>query len=100
MSELEKFQDWFAARCDGDWEHSSGIKITTLDNPGWSLEVRLHDTCMEGHTLEWVKIDRSEEDWLHCWTEDGKFQARGGARNLAEMLGFFVDWSNRCSAKK
>jgi hypothetical protein len=55
---------------------------------------------MEGHTLEGVEIDRSEEDWLRCWTEDGKFQARGGARNLAEMLGFFVDWSNRCSAGK
>ena len=55
MSELKKFEDWFAARCDGDWEHSAGIKITTLDNPGWSLEVRLHDTCMEGHTLEGVE---------------------------------------------
>ncbi len=100
MSELKKFMDWFATRCDGDWEHSAGIKITTIDNPGWSLEVRLQDTCMEGHTLEIVKTDRSEEDWFYCWTEDGNFNARGGPRNLAEMLGFFVDWSNRCSAKK
>jgi Immunity protein 53 len=30
--------------CDGDWEHSSGVSIGTIDNPGWSLDVELAET--------------------------------------------------------
>ena len=29
--------NWFQDHCDGDWEHSSGIHLETLDNPGWAL---------------------------------------------------------------
>ena len=31
---LPKLTCWFAARCDGEWEHDRGISITTTDNPG------------------------------------------------------------------
>jgi len=31
---LKWLQDWYAARCYGDWEHEFGINIRTLDNPG------------------------------------------------------------------
>jgi hypothetical protein len=30
---------WYLAQCNEDWEHSYGVAIGTLDNPGWSLEV-------------------------------------------------------------
>ena len=41
MDELQLLQEWYVAQCDGDWEHSYGVKIDTLDNPGWSLKVDL-----------------------------------------------------------
>lgn len=101
MSDFKKLENWFAAQCNGEWEHSTAIKITTLDNPGWSLDVRLQGTCIESHSLlEKVKIDRNEEDWFWCWTENGKFKARGGPRNLNEMIDFFVSWANRCTPQK
>jgi hypothetical protein len=31
---LRWLQDWHAGQCDGDWEHSYGVDIGTLDNPG------------------------------------------------------------------
>ena len=31
---LPKLTCWFAAHCDGEWEHDRGISITTTDNPG------------------------------------------------------------------
>lgn len=37
------FQEWVAAQCNGEWEHSAIIKITALDNPGWWMEVE-HET--------------------------------------------------------
>jgi Immunity protein 53 len=40
-------QKWYQSQCNGDWEHSYGITIQTLDNPGWSLFVNLDGTMME-----------------------------------------------------
>ena len=41
---LERLQRWYLYRCDGDWEHSFGITIETLDNPGWMVTIDLQDT--------------------------------------------------------
>ncbi|MGL4464545.1 MAG: Imm53 family immunity protein [Planctomycetia bacterium] len=27
MDTLARLQDWYAAQCDGDWEHQQGIRI-------------------------------------------------------------------------
>lgn len=37
-------QDWYIQNCDGDWEHCYGIKIETLDNPGWCIDIDLIGT--------------------------------------------------------
>jgi len=36
---LTELQAWYVVQCDGDWEHTYGVKIETLDNPGWMLRV-------------------------------------------------------------
>jgi len=44
MTNLEKLQNWYIQQIDGDWKHTYGIKIDTLDNPVWLLEVDLAET--------------------------------------------------------
>ena len=39
MDILDWIQDWFKDNCDGHWEHGEVIQITTLDNPGWEVEI-------------------------------------------------------------
>ncbi|MDO7908781.1 Imm53 family immunity protein [Paenibacillus sp. JX-17] len=41
MEILKWLQEWYASQCDGDWEHSNGIKITSIDNPGWYVEINI-----------------------------------------------------------
>ena len=36
---LAAIDKWFAGRCDGLWEHQSGLALTTTDNPGWLVTV-------------------------------------------------------------
>ena len=55
-SSLDFLQQWYAEQCNGDWEHEFGIKIETLDNPGWSLEIDLAKTIYEGRKLSKSKI--------------------------------------------
>jgi hypothetical protein len=86
---LEWLEDWYLSNCNGDWEHSSGIKIATLDNPGWSIDINLTDTSMEKVGFTTLKIDRTGNDWVDCFIKDYNFFARGGPQNLNEMLRIF-----------
>ena len=47
---LGQFQAWYLERCNDEWEHSYGVNITTLDNPGWTVDVDLADTPQAPYT--------------------------------------------------
>ncbi len=96
-------QNWYAAQCDGDWEHSYGVQIETLDNPGWYVVINLADTPLEDATFQGVDESyRSEDDWVDCRLvekhprEDGVrgpyFAGAGGPHNLSEILHIFREW--------
>jgi hypothetical protein len=87
--ELGWLQQWFADHCDGDWEHDDGIKIQTLDNPGWEVSISVADTELEGISPEKVNLDRSDTDWIVYEVQNACFIARGGPNNLLEILRAF-----------
>ena len=85
-------QGWYASQCDGDWEHSEGISIDTLDNPGWSVTINLSDTAHERRSYDRVELHRSEHDWHISWIEKSSFHAACGPLNLGEVLHLFRTW--------
>jgi hypothetical protein len=88
-------EEWYASRCDGEWEHGYGISIETLDNPGWRVRIDLHDTPKESQTLERQTIKtQSENDWIQYWVEDKTFHIACGPLNLSEGVELFVRWFN------
>ena len=89
---LSWIQDWYASQCDGDWEHGYGIRVETLDNPGWSVKINLTDTDLQDEPFESVKIERSKNDWVHCRAEEGFWKGWGGPNNLEEVLISFRQW--------
>lgn len=82
-------EEWYASHCDGEWEHDEGVRLTTLDNPGWLLTINLLGTDCEGRTLDTVETSRSEEDWLRVSSDGTRFRAVGGARSLRRALEAF-----------
>jgi len=82
-------EGWYLSQCDGDWEHQHGIRICTLDNPGWSIDIDLDETDLAGVSLALQTVERGEHDWLHIEVKDRVFRCRGGPRNLSEMLTAF-----------
>lgn len=92
-SPITRLQAWFVAACDGDWEHGHGIRIETLDNPGWSLTVDLEGSDLEDSIFAPTQIDRSDRDWVRCQREGVSFVAYGGPGNLEEMITRFLDWA-------
>jgi hypothetical protein len=94
-NELDRLQIWYVSQCDGDWEHSYGVSIENIDNPGWKVTVQLTDTGLQDVQFQALSIERSAMDWIHCAVTDMNFQGRGGPHNLVEILGVFLDWAER-----
>jgi hypothetical protein len=91
-STLDWLQEWYERHCNGDWEHQYGVSIDTIDNPGWMVKIDLTGTALEVRTLERVRLEESETDWLHYWVEEDRFEAAGGPTNLTTMLLAFRNW--------
>ncbi len=99
MSErLMWLQKYYASLCDGDWEHAFVMRIETLDNPGWKVDFDVEDTPMEEREFGPIKIDRTEQDWVHCKVENRVFKGRGGPLNLTEILTIFQEWVEKTKA--
>jgi hypothetical protein len=92
MNTLNWLESWYRQNCDGEWEHSYGIKICTLDNPGWSIEIDLEGTDCEDKFFKEIEIENSEEDWMFCRVRDNKFLGDGGVNNLTDILDTFTRW--------
>jgi hypothetical protein len=90
---LSRVQRWYASQCNGDWEHQHGVRIDTLDNPGWQCVIDLADTALEDFAFSEVKRERTDSDWVHCRVRERRFEGFGGACNLEEILGVFLAWA-------
>ncbi len=93
---------WYLSQCNSDWEHSYGVKIDTLDNPGWSLKIELFDTVMQGHAFKRVEHGEPSDDlegwqmtgsWWVARVEDDTFMVSCGPLDLAAAIGVFRDWA-------
>lgn len=95
MDILKWLQQWYKENCNGDWEHTYGIEIGTLDNPGWFVKIDLTDTALEDLNFEKTSIKRSENDWVYCYIENNVYNGSGGPLNLNEIIEIFKDLSDK-----
>ncbi len=93
MNTLEKLQQWYQSQCDGDWEHGFGVKIETLDNPGWAVVIDLTDTKFFDRPFSEIQRLEDETNWIHCRIRDSNFEGFGGSLNLDEILQIFLSWA-------
>lgn len=99
---------WYLAECNEDWEHSYGVKIDTLDNPGWTIVIDLNETSLEGRTFQKVSVGEPASDlgqWKRLgswWVADvsaGKFEGACGPLDLGNMIGVFRSWVEQANAR-
>ena len=85
---LDFLQSWYSSKCDDSWEHSYGVEISSIDNPGWRVKI----TGAAARKQVKINCERNESDWLIVNASDNEFLGYGGAGNLRELLGVAVDW--------
>lgn len=98
---LNWLSQWYLAQCNTDWEHSYGVKIDTLDNPGWSIKIDLINTDMHGRTFEPVKHGEPSDDleewrqtgsWCDARIEGDTFHVACGPLDLSASVAVFRRW--------
>lgn len=100
MEILTWIQDWYKERCDENWEHSYGLKIESLDNPGWQVKIDLSDTVLDGTVIEYQLVEKSETDWLGWKIENNVFHAAGDPNKLQLLLEKFKEIAVNAEMKK
>ena len=78
---LQALQQWYLAQCDGDWEHGYGVSITTLDNPGWSLDITAANRNLLSGKLELRLSEKHESGGCETFRS-----ITGKGATLAEAL--------------
>jgi hypothetical protein len=89
---LTRVQNWYKINCNGDWEHSYGFAIATLDNPGWTIKIDLHETALEN--LDYknnYQNPNNEFDWYQIKSDDGTLKIGCGPDNFEQVLTIFLD---------
>ena len=92
MTTLKRLELWYESHYNGDWEHEHGIRIDTLDNPGWTVDIALTGTGLENKFFKPMKTQRSEANWIHCFIQNNCFCIRCGPLNLEKGLIQFLGW--------
>jgi Immunity protein 53 len=105
MDDLTWLTRWYANQCNGGWEHQNGVKIDTLDNPGWILTISLEDTDLENRPFEPQRSGAESEaydptkvaSWWTCRVDKEKKQFVGacGAHDLGAVVSIFRDWADQ-----
>jgi Immunity protein 53 len=92
---LDELRDWYCAQCDGDWEHTYGVVIETLDNPGWKVKIDLRDTILEDAPFPAIISGNSEEHefWIDCRVDAKQFHGAGDTSRLEEIISHFIRWA-------
>ena len=96
---------WYRAQCNGEWEHGRGIRIESLDNPGWLLKIdltrtRLQDEPFERQSRGLIEGSAIDDNWWTCSVTDEKlFTAACGPRYLDQCLRIFLDWAESKESK-
>jgi hypothetical protein len=89
MEILTWLQAWYVARCDGEWEFREGIKLLSVSNPGWSVEINVSDTLLEDACIPLTQFHQSATDWYGYFLEDALFVGSGDPTKLEVILQVF-----------
>lgn len=103
---LTWLSQWYLSQCDNDWEHSYGVKIDTLDNPGWSITIDLTDTSLQHKAFECAEQGEPNGDldewrrtgsWWAASVQGGAFRVSCGPLDLSAAIGVFRQWAEQPS---
>ncbi|MFT4639202.1 MAG: hypothetical protein ACI8T1_002526 [Verrucomicrobiales bacterium] len=90
--DFESVIKWYESHCNDEWEHQYGVKLETLDNPGWILTVDLIHTDLQGREMSELTEGCSPDGhpvsplWIHCAVTNNQFRAACDPTQIARLF--------------
>ncbi len=79
---LYTLNQWYKSKCNGIWEHSNGLTLETLDNPGWHLKITGEYQKQDIN----IQKDINESTWLFISANEFEFNGFSSIELLGELL--------------
>lgn len=101
MSTLSRIQAWYQRQCDGTWEHSLGVLIESVDNPGWWIKINLDRTKLRDVSFAEIRENVNDERfaqgprWFNCRVEGSTWHGAGDETQLERILKVFLEWAEK-----
>ncbi len=101
---LKWLEEWHRDNAFGDG-YALDIKISTVDNPGWSVKIDLTDTKYDGISMDEIKEECSDDDWIFCKIENKIFQGYGDCLKLEKIIEAFrkainiAEWNSKMESE-
>lgn len=92
MNNIVWLEEWYKYNCDGWWEHSYGIEIETLDNPGWHVKIDISETDYADLKPKELSQYIANNNWIKCSINNGVFNGFGDCMKLAMIIQTFKKW--------
>ena len=89
---LEWLDGWYQRQCNGEWEHTQGVRLKSLDDPGWHLTINLAGTSAVNARPQQLRMETQSGGWLACSIADECFEGSGDPRKLEQIIGVFRRW--------
>ena len=89
---LEWLEKWYKSQCNNEWEHNFGIKIETIDNPGWTLSIDLEDTEHNLNMVNWSQFGDFDKRWVGFKIEKNVYYASSDPENLNTLIYIFKEF--------
>ncbi|MBI2687479.1 MAG: immunity 53 family protein [Acidobacteria bacterium] len=101
MSSIEWLQYWYLSQCNDHWEHRYGVRIQSLDNPGWIVRIDLRGTALAGRPFKNVKSGEpvnhigldGVQNWFSCERQGDEWVGACGPLLLETICDVFREWA-------
>lgn len=81
-------QRWYLDHCNGDWEQSGGISISSMRS-GWCVSIFLRGTRLRHLNTLWRETPAGNTEWYCYRFTSGTFEGIGGPKSLPLLLHTF-----------
>ncbi|MFT4637113.1 MAG: hypothetical protein ACI8T1_000422 [Verrucomicrobiales bacterium] len=98
--DLSRLASWYASQCNGTWEQECGMRLETLDNPGWCLTVDLHHTALGEKEMKEISEGCDADAmpttpvWIHCSVQESQFVGACDQTQPHRLLEIFEAFRN------
>lgn len=85
METLLFLSNWIIVNSNGDWEHENNIRLFSMSDPSWRLEIDTNGTVLANIVFK-REVENIDEGWAKYYSEGQKLIGECSIHNLDKLI--------------